>query len=129
LAAVAVAVGMWVGAAFRAVAGRGRAGTKAVVFERVPAKGGVIVKKRVGLCRDEGGVFALLLVCPHLGCTPRVEEGFWQCPCHGSRFDFTGRRMHGPAPRGLTHLRVRRGAEGLIVELEREVPGAWRLKL
>ena len=40
-------------------------------------------------------------VCTHLGCVPnRTEEG-WFCPCHGSRYDLSGRVTKGPAPRNL----------------------------
>jgi cytochrome b6-f complex iron-sulfur subunit len=43
--------------------------------------------------------------CTHLGCTPNFcERNFWfECPCHGSRFDRLGIKVQnlGPAPRGL----------------------------
>lgn len=43
--------------------------------------------------------------CPHLGCKPNFcESNFWfECPCHGSRFDRVGTKAKelGPAPRGL----------------------------
>ncbi len=43
--------------------------------------------------------------CPHLGCKPNFcETNFWfECPCHGSRFDRLGIKIAllGPAPRGL----------------------------
>lgn len=40
-------------------------------------------------------------ICTHLGCVPaRGEEG-WVCPCHGSRYDLSGRILRGPAPRNL----------------------------
>lgn len=54
----------------------------------------------------------LVGVCTHLGCTPRyqphhlalsenVQAGFY-CPCHGSRFDLSGRVYKGvPAPINL----------------------------
>lgn len=48
-------------------------------------------------------------VCPHLGCIPKevkvasVQENGtgWICPCHGSRFDESGRVLNGPAPHNL----------------------------
>ncbi len=48
-------------------------------------------------------------VCTHLGCTPKFrnehnEEAFtgFFCPCHGSKFDFSGRVYKGvPAPTNL----------------------------
>ena len=37
--------------------------------------------------------------CPHMGCALRWngEEGTWDCPCHGSRFDRHGAVLDGPA--------------------------------
>ncbi len=41
-------------------------------------------------------------VCTHLGCVPnRDPEGGWLCPCHGSKYDASGRVVRGPAPRNL----------------------------
>lgn len=39
--------------------------------------------------------------CPHLGCHMRQnpENGCWECPCHGSRFDAQGHLLNGPAQR------------------------------
>jgi ubiquinol-cytochrome c reductase iron-sulfur subunit len=52
----------------------------------------------------------LIGVCTHLGCSPvyqldvdphRCDDGFY-CPCHGSRFDLSGRVFkHMPAPINL----------------------------
>ncbi len=37
--------------------------------------------------------------CPHLGCALKwnATERSWDCPCHGSRFDETGRLLDNPA--------------------------------
>ena len=41
-------------------------------------------------------------ICTHLGCIPnRNGPDGWLCPCHGSRYDDSGRVIHGPAPRNL----------------------------
>ncbi len=45
-------------------------------------------------------------ICTHLGCLPKEERGSekaagWFCPCHGSRFDVSGRVLNGPAPVNL----------------------------
>jgi ubiquinol-cytochrome c reductase iron-sulfur subunit len=43
-------------------------------------------------------------VCTHLGCVPTFGEGKyhgWQCPCHGSVYDTSGRIRAGPAPKNL----------------------------
>jgi cytochrome b6-f complex iron-sulfur subunit len=43
--------------------------------------------------------------CTHLGCTPNFcEKNYWfECPCHGSRYDRLGTKVAqlGPAPRSL----------------------------
>jgi cytochrome b6-f complex iron-sulfur subunit len=43
--------------------------------------------------------------CPHLGCKPNFcTINYWfECPCHGSRYDRLGTKIQqlGPAPRGL----------------------------
>jgi ubiquinol-cytochrome c reductase iron-sulfur subunit len=40
-------------------------------------------------------------ICTHLGCVPNPGGEGWVCPCHGSRYDFSGRILQGPAPRNL----------------------------
>ena len=50
-------------------------------------------------------VRALYQRCPHLGCKPNFcDRNYWfECPCHGSRYDRLGTKVMelGPAPRGL----------------------------
>jgi Rieske Fe-S protein len=45
-------------------------------------------------------------VCPHLGCIVHWNklEKVWDCPCHGSQFDPTGRVLHGPAVHALASV-------------------------
>ncbi|ABD44971.1 ubiquinol-cytochrome c reductase, iron-sulfur subunit [Ehrlichia chaffeensis str. Heartland] len=43
-------------------------------------------------------------ICTHLGCVPvEVDDGKkgWYCPCHGSKYDTSGRIISGPAPLNL----------------------------
>ena len=40
--------------------------------------------------------------CTHWGCeVPLPENGLITCPCHGSKFDMTGKVTHGPAKHDL----------------------------
>lgn len=45
-------------------------------------------------------------VCTHLGCIPILAEENkypgWICPCHGTRYDYSGRVTKGPAESNLT---------------------------
>ncbi|MCA1823706.1 MAG: Rieske 2Fe-2S domain-containing protein [Frankia sp.] len=80
-----------------------------------------------------GGFLALSERCPHLGCRiPLCEASKWfECPCHGSRFNRVGEYQFGPAPQGLARviLAVERRLDGkdqLVLDTERTVPGADR---
>lgn len=64
--------------------------------------GGVIEYNdvKVGVYRDEEGkLYKVSTTCPHLGCelTWNQDELSWDCPCHGSRFDYEGRLIDNPA--------------------------------
>ncbi len=55
-----------------------------------------------------GGMMALWQRCVHLGCrVPECEssQGF-ECPCHGSKYNFHGEYEDGPAPRNLDRFVV-----------------------
>lgn len=61
-------------------------------------------KGKIGAYRDEEGALHLVTArCPHLGCelTWNPDEKSWDCPCHGSRFDYEGRVLDGPAQEGI----------------------------
>jgi cytochrome b6-f complex iron-sulfur subunit len=65
------------------------------------------------LMHNSDGLLALYTKCPHLGCTvpwvgPPDSPHAFQCPCHGSMYDYNGVRTGGPAPRpmDLMHVKV-----------------------
>jgi cytochrome b6-f complex iron-sulfur subunit len=66
----------------------------------------------------ERGFVALSQRCPHLGCrVPWCESSQWfECPCHGSRFNAVGERQSGPAPRGMDHFGVDLSAGAITVD-------------
>ncbi len=68
--------------------------------------GGVIdtPQGKTGVYKTEDGQFFQVdIVCPHMGCelTWNPDERSWDCPCHGSRFDYKGNRIDGPAEEGI----------------------------
>jgi len=64
---------------------------------------GVIVNingKRCGYYSDEeDNIFLVDTTCPHMSCELKwnSQEKSWDCPCHGSRFDYRGNVLEGPA--------------------------------
>jgi cytochrome b6-f complex iron-sulfur subunit len=74
----------------------------------VPFQGDPAGTSFEGLPVMAGGLMALWQRCVHLGC--RVPEcassqGF-ECPCHGSRYNYHGEYEDGPAPRNLDRFVV-----------------------
>lgn len=71
---------------------------------------GDIVKiegKKVGAYKDQDGkVFLVKPVCTHMGCDVAFNnaESSWDCPCHGSRFNYKGEVLEGPAFEPLEKL-------------------------
>jgi cytochrome b6-f complex iron-sulfur subunit len=68
----------------------------------------------------ELNVRALSQRCPHLGCRPNpcVEDFWFRCPCHQSRYDRLGTKaageLYGPAPRGMDRFAVEVDADGVL---------------
>ena len=64
---------------------------------------------------DSGDFVAYNAVCPHMGCTVGYSSAnkIMVCPCHGSEFEVSnGDVIVGPAPHGLTKLKVVEGTNG-----------------
>lgn len=80
-----------------------------VADDKIPQRGALVYRhQRFALIREGGEVYALSLVCTHLGCTLNVTSSKLSCPCHGSTFDRNGLVTHGPANKSLPRLRVQR---------------------
>ncbi|MDI1353300.1 MAG: FAD-dependent oxidoreductase [bacterium] len=59
---------------------------------------------RCGAYKDASGhLFLVSAECTHLKCILcwNASEKSWDCPCHGSRFSFTGEVLNGPANENL----------------------------
>ena len=54
------------------------------------------------------GVMSLYQRCVHLGCrVPFCNSSKWfECPCHGSKYNNAGEYKLGPAPRGLDRFQM-----------------------
>lgn len=82
--------------------------------ENVPPPGGPPFLNSAGkffLVHNQDGLLALYTKCPHLGCTvpwvgPADSPQAFQCPCHGSMYDYNGVRTGGPAPRPMDYMGV-----------------------
>jgi cytochrome b6-f complex iron-sulfur subunit len=87
-----------------------------------------IPEKKIYLYRSRSHLRILSAVCTHLGCTINKSENGFECPCHGSHFDKTGRASAGPASRSLDRLKVGIDKQGLvIVDLNKYVTEDFQL--
>ena len=61
------------------------------------------LKNLAGYRDDAGELHVVSAVCTHLACIVswNSAEKSWDCPCHGSRFDFDGHVLQGPAVKDL----------------------------
>jgi cytochrome b6-f complex iron-sulfur subunit len=87
-----------------------------------------------------GAYLALSRKCPHLGCTVpyspdfvfndpdnggQAITGWFRCPCHGSTYSDTGRRVFGPAPRSMDVYALTISPDGVMtVDLDVKFTGA-----
>ena len=59
---------------------------------------------KIGVYKDtSGNIFAVNPICTHLGCLLNWNnlDKTWDCPCHGSRFNYMGTNIFDPAINGL----------------------------
>ena len=65
----------------------------------------------------ESGLIALFQKCPHLGCrVPSCLTSQWfECPCHGSRYNQVGEKRGGPAPRGMDRFAMTVNSKGEFI--------------
>lgn len=76
--------------------------------KELPAGHGGVVEvdgEKIGVYKEEDGTIHMVNIrCPHLGCQLEwnPDEKSWDCPCHGSRFDFRGHIINNPAQEDIS---------------------------
>jgi cytochrome b6-f complex iron-sulfur subunit len=77
----------------------------------------MLKEQRVWVIRNQEGMYVLIAVCTHLGCTPiwHSDEQRIKCPCHGSNFLVDGQNVAGPAPVPLWRAAISLDLAGNIV--------------
>jgi cytochrome b6-f complex iron-sulfur subunit len=80
-------------------------------------KAKAIYKPATYALMEEYGIVVLYQRCPHLGCrVPFCESSQWfECPCHGSKYNKVGEKTAGPAPRGMDHFLATVGGGDITV--------------
>lgn len=64
---------------------------------------------KVGIYKDsDGNIYAVNPICTHLGCLLSWNnvDKTWDCPCHGSRFNFKGENIYDPAIKNLDFIKL-----------------------
>ena len=82
------------------------------ILEKIPLGDGGIVEidgEKVGIYkREDGEIFAVKPICGHLGCLVSWNnlEKTWDCPCHGSRYDYMGNIITEPTVNELKKYEI-----------------------
>ncbi len=102
---------------------------KLALPESLPAGEALVPPGRaVAVYRDAEGVYALSMICTHLGCVVKPNPEGFECPCHGSRFSLTGGVVKGPAPRALPWLQVKIAGNQVQIDEGKTVPAGTKVK-
>ena len=87
------------------------------------------VNSGIYIIHSDEGFFSLSAVCTHLGCMTawKPESSQIACPCHGSKFEQSGKKVEGPAPKPLPWKRIWLNDDGdLLVDRSTDVPALGR---
>ena len=73
----------------------------------------------------EAGLIAIFQKCVHLGCrVPWCQTSQWfECPCHGSKYNRVGEKKGGPAPRGLDQFPIEVSGDAVTIDTGTVVQG------
>ena len=74
------------------------------------------------------GIMPLYQRCVHLGCrVPFCGSSQWfECPCHGSKYNGAGEYKLGPAPRGMDRFKLEIDDGNVVVDTSEVVLGPPR---
>jgi len=80
-------------------------------FDLRPGEGAVVEvdgEKVAAYLHDDGTTYALSARCQHMGCIVdwNSRARTWDCPCHGSRYQYDGAIINGPTTKPLPPVRA-----------------------
>jgi nucleotide-binding universal stress UspA family protein/nitrite reductase/ring-hydroxylating ferredoxin subunit len=83
------------------------------LFDLRPGEGAVVEvdgDKVAAYLHDDGTTYTLSARCQHMGCIVEWNgrARTWDCPCHGSRYEYTGGIINGPTKRPLPPVQAPR---------------------
>jgi cytochrome b6-f complex iron-sulfur subunit len=75
-----------------------------------------------------GGFMALSQRCVPRGCRVPwcATAQWWECPCHGSKYNQAGEYKEGPAPRGLDRFAITTQGAQIVVDTSKIITGPPR---
>jgi cytochrome b6-f complex iron-sulfur subunit len=81
-----------------------------------------------GLGVTADGIMPLYQRCVHLGCRVPfcISSKWFECPCHGSKYNGVGEYQLGPAPRGMDRFMVEIAGDVVTVDTSRIILGPPR---
>jgi cytochrome b6-f complex iron-sulfur subunit len=89
-----------------------------VAFPKADLKKASKVYPSTILAGMDQGYVAIYQKCPHLGCrVPWCQTSQWfECPCHGSKYNRVGEKRAGPAPRGMDRFPLQVSGSSVTVD-------------
>jgi cytochrome b6-f complex iron-sulfur subunit len=102
---------------------------KVAIPETLPAGEAFVPPGRTAaVFRDAQGIYAISIICTHLGCIVKPTAGGFECPCHGSAFAADGSVVRGPAPTALSWLKVTASGGTVVVDEDATVAPGTRVQ-
>jgi isorenieratene synthase len=81
-----------------------------------------IEDEKLFVFRTEEGFSALSGKCTHAGCfVDRIDDGTFECPCHGATYDEAGAVTKGPAKKDLVRRPVKEENGEILVDVKGEL--------